>query len=138
MKKLILSFLFTILLLLVGAQPIMSCKDVNDMYDNRVNNTLMDQYGYSRIFDCDRYTTIETNNCSIEIYMKLNPGNIDFFVKSYDARDFKLFLYDMFGRKLLEENLKCESTFNKDKLSNGLYLIKITNGTEVYTRRITL
>lgn len=138
MKKLILSFLFTILLLLVGAQPIKSCKDINGMYGNNVDNIHLDQFGYTKIFDCDKWTRIETYNCNIEIYMKLNPGNIDFLIKSYDAEDFKLFLYDIFGRNLLEKDLKCESIFNKDKLSNGLYLIKITNGIEVYNRRITL
>ena len=138
MKKLILSFLFTILLLIAYSQPLMSCKDMHGMYSSRIDNTHLDQFGYTKIFDCDKWTKIETSNCDIEIYIKLKTSDIDFLVKSSNTKDFKLFLYDMFGRKLLEENLKCESTFNKDKLSNGLYLIKITNGTEVHTRRITL
>ncbi len=134
MKKLILSILFALVLIISIAQPAKPC---GGGIVSTENNYHFDQFGYLKIFDCDKWTEIKTESCSVEIYMKVNPGNIDFMVKS-DATGYKMFLYDIFGRKLVEKDLKCETTFKKEGLTNGLYFIKITDGTQVFTKRINL
>lgn len=123
MKK----FLLTILLVFLFIIPVMSSNPTN--FDCH-------QYGYTKVFDCKKWS-LDTNECNIEIYMKVNPGNIDFYTKS-NENGYKIFLYDIFGRKLMEKNLKGELNFNKDELTNGLYLLEITDGNRVFTRRINL
>lgn len=131
MKKLILSILFALIISIAqSAKPFSGGIVV-------IEREHFDQYGYSKIYDCDKWAEIKTENCNVEIYMKINPGNIDFMVKS-DAFGYKIFLYDIFGRKLMEQDLKCKTTIKKEGLTNGLYLIKITDGTQVFTKRINL
>lgn len=122
MKK----FLLTILLVLSFTISLIS---------GNPTNFNCQQYGYSKVFDCDKSS--DTNKCNIEVYIKVNPGNIDFYVKS-NENGYKIFLYDIFGRKLMEKNLNGELNFNKDELTNGLYLLKITDGNRVFTKRVNL
>ena len=107
------------------------------MYQSAIceNNITWDQPGYTKVIDCD-WRVLKSDNCDLEIYMKINPGNIDFYVKTI-LEGYKIFIYDKFGRKIMDKDLNI-SRFNKDGLSSGLYFIKVTNGIEVYTKRINL
>jgi hypothetical protein len=118
------------------SQPLQSCKDnIGDLIEYEY---IMNQSGYMKVFDCDKFTNvISTNDCEIKIFIKINSGNVDFLVKS-NAIGYKIFLYDIFGRKLVEKDLKIETFFNKDCLANGLYFIKITDGKNIFTKRINL
>ena len=135
-KKIMLSILFAFLLLISFAQSARPCKDGNGLYYANVENTYVDQCGYTKIFDCDKW--INAENCNVKVYIKINPGNVDFLFKSENYDNYTIFLYDMFGRKLMEKNVKGQAEFNKESLTNGLYLIKITDGTQVYTKRINI
>jgi len=137
MKKIILLLLFVLILVLVSAHPL-SCKDYNENYITNLHNYSCG-YGYVKIFDCDRWANIRTEEgCDINIYIKINPGDIDFLVKTTDKIEYKIFLYNFMGTKLLEKDLKTEAEFKKEGLTNGLYLIKITDGVNVYTKRIDI
>lgn len=134
-KKIFLSILFAFMMIISFSQPLKSCKDGDNLFKSE--NVSYNSDGYVKIFDCDKFTKIKTKDCEVEIYIKINPGNIDFLVKS-DATGYEIFLYDMFGRKLVDKEIKYQAEFKKEGLTNGLYLIKITDGVNVYTKRINI
>lgn len=133
MKKILLSILFTFLLLISFSQKLHSCADMDSKFDNTYS-----QYGYTRIFDCDKWTDFRENNCNIQIYMKLNISRVDFLVKSNDDKNYEIFLFDFLGRKLINKHLNGDMLFSKENLTNGIYFIKITDGKNVYTKKISI
>jgi len=90
-------------------------------------------YGFIKIFDCSDLNSL----CDMKIYAKAELGTIYFSMDNY-VEGYKIFLYDSLGRKLLEQNIENESSFNKEGLTNGMFIIKITDGKKVSTKRILM
>lgn len=90
-------------------------------------------FGTTKVFDCKDLN----NGCEMKIYTKAELGTIYFYMEDY-VDGYELFLYDSLGRKLLEQKIENESSFNKENLTNGLFVIKITDGKKVSTKRILM
>jgi hypothetical protein len=70
----------------------------------------------------------------------ISSGKIDFNIKSDDLNikgSYKLYLFDIFGRKIIEKDIKNPVTFSKN-ISPGFYYIKIVNNSNVYNRIINV
>jgi hypothetical protein len=70
----------------------------------------------------------------------ISSGKIDISVKSNDLNikgDYKIYLFDIFGRKIIENDIKNPITFSKN-ISPGFYYIKVTNNSNVYNRVINV
>ena len=88
-------------------------------------------YTYVKFFDCEKWLSIDTNDCNISIYYMVSSGKIDIMVKSNDLNikgDYKIYLFDIFGRKIIENDIKNPVTFSKEVLS----LIHISEPTRPY------
>ena len=100
-------------------------------------STTTSPIGYIEFFNCEKWNSIDTNDCNINIYYKINAGRIDIVVKSNNLTvkgDYKIYLFDMFGRKIIENNIENPISFYKDNLKQGLYYLKITNNKEVFNK----
>jgi hypothetical protein len=117
----------------------MSCKNSSSNYFSNIHNNYSTIEGYKKIFDCEKWANVKTiDGCDIDIYIKIGASSIDFLVKTTDKIEYKIFLYDFMGNKLIEKDLNKEIEFKKEGLTNGLYLIKITDGLNVYTKKIDI
>jgi len=97
-------------------------------------------YTYIKLFDCEKWLSIDTNDCNISIYYMISSGKIDISVKSNDLYikgNYKIYLFDIFGRKIMENDIKNPVTFSKD-ISPGFYYIKVANKYNVYNRVINV
>lgn len=111
MKKFILTFIFLISFIIIG----------------------YNQNGYTKIFDC-----IE-NNCNIDVYFRTELDKIYFDINVDDnITKYKIFFYDKFGRKLIEKDIDCSTTFNKSGITKGLYVIRITDGKNSLAKKIMI
>jgi len=97
-------------------------------------------YTYVKFFDCEKWLSIDTNDCNISIYYMISSGKIDISVKSNDLNikgDYKIYLFDIFGRKIIENDIKNPVTFSKN-ISPGFYYIKVASNSNVYNRVINV
>ena len=98
-------------------------------------------YGYIKVFDCKKWTEIDTNDCNVNIYYKSNTGRLDILIQSTDLKvkgDYKIYLFDVFGRKIMENTIDVPSSFYKSGLRQGFYYMKITNNKEVFNKVIEI
>jgi len=81
---------------------------------------------WTKVKDCD-------------IYYKVDFGKLDFIVESDNVNisgNYKIYLFDVFGRKLMDKEIKNPTSFYQDNLKSGLYYIKLANDTTVLNRVI--
>jgi hypothetical protein len=128
MKKfLVLIFSFFILFF---SQPI--------QFTNASNTDEVLTKGYSKFF-CEKRDNLD--NCKVEIYYdNSDVGQIKFLVKSEDQtiNNYKIYLYDIFGREIFEKDIKYPSIFTKKDIVKGLYYLKVSNGIIVFNKRIVI
>lgn len=94
--------------------------------------------GYIELYHCGKWLEIDTNDTNMDIYYKTNSGRINFIIESTDIKikgEYKLFIYDIFGRKIMETDIKNPDSFSKD-VKPGFYYIKIVNKQTVFNRGV--
>jgi len=90
---------------------------------------------------CGYIEWTKIKDCDINVYYKVDFGKLNFIVESDNVSipgNYKIYLFDIFGRKLMEKEIKNPTSFYQDNLKSGLYYIKISNDTTVLNRVIPI
>lgn len=85
--------------------------------------------------------SIEENSFEgFAIFPNPNSGEFTVKLKSHSAEDIKVAIYDIRGRKILENRFDSTTNFREvirlDKAQSGMYLIHITDGLRTVTKRV--
>lgn len=74
-----------------------------------------------------------------EFFFKTEVDKIHFNINiENDNTEYKMFFYDIYGRKIIEKDIECSITFTKNGISKGLYVIRITDGKNNFTKKIII
>lgn len=96
------------------------------------------------------FTTVEPISVTeffkeAELAIFPNPAQdmISVQVNASEDANVDLVLYDLLGQEVLKRTLNFSSGFNQEKImlnnvANGIYLLKLTNGEQVYTNKIVV
>jgi hypothetical protein len=60
-------------------------------------------------------------------YQYKENGNIYFSIKTKQDSEYKIEMYDIFGRKLFNKTIEFSTVFNKSNISKGIYCLRIHN-----------
>jgi hypothetical protein len=111
MKRILLLFVFSILMFLGGIQRSFS-----------LNSN-------------EKWTSVTTESYKVEVYIKSNNDSVDFFIKTDEPIQYTI--YDILGMKVIDEQINKEDIINK-KLSKGLYLMRITDDKRTCIKKIQI
>jgi hypothetical protein len=94
------------------------------------------QYEFSQFqLKADLSTGIELNNISDNLNVYSYDKNL--VVKSNDTKDYTVTVYNLSGQVILNKTTRGNNNFKLD-VSNGMYLVKINNGTESINQKIVI
>ena len=85
--------------------------------------------------DC---TDIEQYNNLNKISIYPNPNNGNFIVESIENGTQTLFIYDINGKLVLNQNIKGKTTIDAGSLNEGIYNIGISNNKSVVNKRLVI
>ncbi len=78
---------------------------------------------------------IAENKNNIDLNIFPNPSEGIFFVETYGVST-KIKMYNSLGEKILETETQNKIKLNENKLANGIYFFKITQGEKSYSRKL--
>lgn len=79
----------------------------------------------------------EISNISFEIYPNPAKGNFNISLNKYEKR-FQVEIYSILGNKVFENNNITTKEINVSNLQSGVYLVKITNGSESKIKKVII
>lgn len=107
------------------------------------NNSLCAVWGYFTVFGPNGGTGVSSINEEKGIQVFPNPSNGKFIIESnlISNKPFNLELFDLSGKKFYSQNnikVQSKTTLDIPSLSKGIYILKITDGTNYYSKEIII
>ena len=83
-------------------------------------------------FENEKYTLTVLNNSINKIKIYPNPTKDKLYFKSSIAEDFNISVYDILGKKVLENSVNINKSLDVSQLHNGIYIIRFDDYNSTY------
>ena len=84
----------------------------------------------------NEWTKVDYNDNNLRIYYELSTNGIYFKIETPKDVNYKIEMYDVYGRKILTKDVEFSTNFHRTNVPRGVYCLKIYKSDSVINKRI--